>query len=55
MITKYASSGSNVDVAILTKTKVEVKRNFRVYNKKIYEKQIPYNFPRNNTRRDCPI
>ena len=27
-----------------------MKRNFRVYNKRTYEKKIPYNFPRNNTR-----
>ncbi|CAD8141917.1 unnamed protein product [Paramecium octaurelia] len=42
-------SGSNVDVVAITKDGVDYKRNIRQYNAKSYQRQVPYDFPINNT------
>lgn len=42
-------SGSNVDVCVIEKEKVDYLRNYRVYNKRAVEKSIPYVFPPGDT------
>jgi 20S proteasome subunit beta 2 len=46
----FHRSGSNVDVVVITNEGVDYKRNIRSYNAKSYQKQVPYDFPINNTR-----
>jgi 20S proteasome subunit beta 2 len=39
-------SGSNVDLTVITKAKVEIHRNYDVANPRLYKRAKPYEFPR---------